>query len=175
MKNHRVLSKCSAVLTILLILGCAGSPSTNGANGSSDNGVVKFKMDGVDWISGPPGHPELKYEEEAITDGNTMVRVEAFAANGSHLAFTVYQAAGIGPGTYAITDPGMSGFFKDDFKEGGGYSTSGMQGNPGVITISTLTADKVSGTFNFQMRNAGDPEEIRAVTAGSFDLKFSKY
>ena len=62
---------------ITLILGCSGS-SANSTTGSPDNGEVKFKLDGVDWISGPPGHPELKFEEEAITDGSTLVRIEAF-------------------------------------------------------------------------------------------------
>ena len=179
LKNNFILFKYGAFLAIFitLILGCGGSPSSGSSstNGSSDNGVVKFKMDGVDWISGPPGHPELKFEEEATTDGNTVVRIEAFAENGSHLALTVYTTSGIGPGTYPISDQGMSGFYNDNFSEGGGYLTNGMNDNPGSITISSMTENEVVGTFNFHMRNAGDPEDIRQITEGSFDLRFTHY
>ena len=159
-----------------MLASCGPSTSnTSSSSGLQDNGVVRFKMDGVDWISGPPGHPEMKFEEEAITDGNTMVRVEAFAADGSHLALTVYSITGISPGTYPITDPGMSGFFKKDFKEGDGFVTNGMADNPGSITITELTTEKVTGTFAFAIRNAGDPDDIRQVTDGNFDLKFTTY
>ena len=159
---------------IALILGCSGTPSTNNS-ASTDNGVVKFKLDGLEWISGPPGHPELEFEEEAITDGNTMVRIEAFAADGSHLALTVYKASGIGTGTYPITEAGMSGFVKKYFKEGYEFLTSGMKDNPGYITINSMTREKVTGTFSFALRNAGDPEDIRQATGGSFDVKFTYY
>jgi len=120
-------------------------------------------------------HPELKYEEEATTDGETVVRIEAFAADGSHLALTIYTTSGIGPGSYPITDNGMSGFFKGNFNEGGRYVTNGMKDNPGLVTISSMTDKKVAGKFSFPMRNAGDPEDIRQVTAGSFDLHFTYY
>ena len=93
-----------------LILGCGGA-STGNTNGMSDNGVVKFKMDGVNWVSGPPGHPDLKFEEEATTDGNTVIRIEAFAANGSHLALTVFKTSGIDSDTYSISDDRNVRFF----------------------------------------------------------------
>ena len=52
---------------------------------------------------------------------------------------------------------------------------SGMKDNPGVITITNLTKEKVTGTFTFPMRNSGDPEDIRQITEGSFDLRFTYY
>ena len=166
------------VLATFLLSSCGSSSagSGNGAvSGVQDNGVVRFSLDGKDWVSGPPGHPEMKFEEEAITDGNTMVRIEAFAADGSHLALTIYGISGIKPGTYPITEPGMSGFYKQDFAEGDGFVTNGMVDNAGSITISELTAEKVVGTFAFAIRSAGDPEDIKQVTNGSFDLTFTTY
>ena len=184
LKNHLLpYSRCIFyTFLIVLVVGCGG-PSSTPAGGSSttstsssiDNGVVKFKLDGADWISDSPGHPELKYEEEATTDGNTVVRIEAFAEDGSYLALTIYKTSGIGPGTFPITDTGMSAFYKKDFNEGGGYVTSGMKDNPGSITITSMTKEKVVGTFNFAIRSSGDPEDVRQVTAGSFDLNFTYY
>ena len=164
----------SLALLILLTLGFTEIP-TQDNKVITDNGVVQCKVNGVDWISGPPGHPDLGFEEEAITDGKTLVRIEAFAANGSFLAITVYRADGIGPGTYAITEAGMQGFFQDDFQAGGGYLTNGMKDNPGSVTITTMTEDKVVGIFAFAIRSAGNPDDIRQITEGRFDLKFTKY
>ena len=157
-----------------IMLG-SGGVSYNNTKGSSDNGVVKFNLDGTEWISGPPGPPELKYEEEATTDGKTLVRIEAFSANGSYLALTIYSTTGIMPGSYPINEPGMSGFYKDDYNEGGGYLTTGMRDNPGVVTITSLNDKDVKGTFSFQLRNSGDPEDIRHITEGSFNVRFSSY
>ncbi len=149
--------------------------STTNTN-SSNNGVVKFKMDGVDWVSGPPGHPELKFEEEATTDGKKVVRIEAFGPNGSHMALTVYDADGIRTGiSYPVPDQGNTGFYKDDFQGPNSYLTVGVKDNTGKIKITSLSKEKVVGTFEFLMRNAGDPEDIRSITAGEFDVRFTTY
>ncbi len=151
--------------------------TTSGLSSSTDvtdNGEVKFTLDGAQWVSGPPGHPDMNFEEEAITDGNTMVRIEAFAGDGSYFALTVFSASGVGVGTYPITGQGMSGFYKKDFEAGDGYVTTGMTDNPGAVTISRLTADEVEGTFQFAIRSAGDPEKISQITNGSFNVRFTK-
>ena len=163
-------------------LGCGGS-TTGGSGGGTttttsdpiDNGVVKFKLDGADWISAPPGHPEMKFEEEAITDGRTLVKIEALAADLTYFTLTVFNEAGVTPGTYPITNQGMQGFYTEEINAGKAYLTSGMESNPGSVTITTLTEEKVVGTFNFPMRNSADPEDIKDVTEGSFDIKFSYY
>ncbi|MCW5519540.1 hypothetical protein J1N09_06800 [Aureitalea sp. L0-47] len=148
--------------------------STPSSGDPTDNGEVRFTLDGAQWVSGPPGHPEMNFEEEAITDDNTMVRIEALAADGSYLALTVYSESGVGVGTYAITDMGMRGFYKEDFNEADAFMTSGMEDNPGTITISRLTRNEVEGSFQFAMRSSGDPEDIKQVTNGTFSLRFTR-
>ncbi len=167
-------------LLFLALLNCGASPGTgNSTNPNSsdliDNGIIQFQFDGANWQSGPPGHPEMNFEEEAITDGSTMVRIEGYADDQSNFALTIYQATGIGTGTYPITDQGMLGFLK--FKDQGGinYVTNGMPDNPGSVTITEFTAEKVVGSFQFRMRSAGNPDDIKEVTAGSFDLRFTTY
>ncbi|MEL6658874.1 MAG: hypothetical protein AAFY48_18735 [Bacteroidota bacterium] len=180
MYRLRLLPVFLSCIVLALIISCGASPSTTGGSGSTagnaqDNGVVQFQFAGADWVSGPPGHPEMNFEEEAITDGASLVRIEAYAADGSHLALTIFNDTGVGVGTFPITDPGMRGFLQ--FKEEGGisYLTNGMPDNPGSITITELTSEKVVGTFNFRMRSAGDPEDIKEATAGSFDVQFTTY
>lgn len=172
----KLLSRLFSILLLFLFVACGGPSNRNTSNSTTDKGVVQFKLDGVDWISAPPGHPDSKLEEEAITDGKTLVRIEAFAADGSHLALEIYDASGnISPGTFPVANAGIRGFYKKDFRGGGGYVTNGMQDNPGAITITELTDDHVAGTFYFKIRSSGNPDDIQDVTAGSFNVKFSKY
>ena len=148
--------------------------STSSSGDPTDNGEVRFNLDGAQWVSGPPGHPHMNFEEEAITDDQKMVRIEALAADGSYIALTVYSDSGIGVGTYAITDRGMLGFYKPDFNEGESFQTGGMPDNPGSITITRMTNEEVEGTFQFAMRSSGDPENIKQVTNGSFTMRFTR-
>ena len=166
---------CSFLSIILTLFIACGATSTGSNSESADNGVVQFKIDGKDWISGPANHPDLRYEEEATTDGRTVVRIDAFAPDGSTFSNTIYNDAGIGPGSYPISNLGMSAFFQEDASEGDGYLTNGLTDNPGSITITEMTGEKVTGVFNFSMRHAGNPTDIRHVTDGSFDLKFTPY
>jgi hypothetical protein len=189
MKKATVTTRSILLLVTLVLvsLGCREGGSTetteevsestaslSDSGDPDDNGEVRFTLDGAQWVSGPPGHPEMNFEEEAITDDNTMVRIEALAADGSYIALTVYSESGVGVGTYPIMDQGMRGFYKPVFKEGEAFLTSGMASNPGSITISRLTRDEVEGTFQFAMRSSGDPENIKQVTNGSFSLRFTR-
>jgi len=104
-----------------------------------------------------------------------MIRIEAFAADGSYFALTVYNSAGIGPGTYSIESPGMSAIYGEKYRDGLKYLTSGMRSNPGTISIESLTDEKVKGSFEFKVRSSVDPEDIKVVSAGRFDVEFTRY
>jgi len=114
-------------------------------------------------------------EVEAITDGKSVVRIEAFGKNSSHFSITVHNTNGVKTGTYSINNPGTSAFYKDDFKGPDAYLTNALKDNMGNVTITTLTQEKVVGTFEFSIRNAGNPDDKRVVSNGSFNLKFSTY
>lgn len=137
-------------------------------------GYVKFKLDGDTWESGAPGHPDNRWEEEAITDGDKMVKVEAYAGNGSSMAIQVFVETGVEPGTYPINSENMRGFYTSELPYGPKFLTSQHLENPGSITISALDADHVKGSFAFPMRSAGDPNLIKQVTEGSFDVRFTR-
>lgn len=194
MKRDSITSILLSMLLLTIVsLGCKDAKSTDTADSTDliteiteastelssssdpeDNGEVRFMLDGVEWVSGPPGHPEMNFEEEAITDDKTMVRIEAYSTDGSNFALTIFKQAGIGVGTYPITDPGMRGFYATNNAEGDTYLTNGMDSNPGSVTISSLTEAGVEGTFQFALRSSGDPEDIRQLTNGTFKLRFTR-
>ena len=160
-------------ISFIILTSCGGSGSSSGST-STSSGFVKFKLNGSDWESSD-ANPDNKFDVDAITDHSTLVRVEAFAKDGSYFTLNVHQTSGISTGTYPITDQGMSGFFKYVPTDGDGYVSNGMPDNPGSITISTLTEEKVAGTFYFRLRNAANPDEIIEITEGEFDVEFAEY
>ena len=74
----------TAESTDLITEATESSTKLSSTSDPKDNGEVRFILDGVEWVSGPPGHPEMNFEEEAITDDKTMVRIEAYSADGSN-------------------------------------------------------------------------------------------
>lgn len=66
--------------------------------------MVRFRLDGVDWVSVFFGYFEMKFEEEVIMDGNIMVRIEVFVVDGFYLVFIVYSVLGVKLGIYFIMD-----------------------------------------------------------------------
>jgi len=139
-----------------------------------DKGSFSFSLDGLAWKNDGE-HPDSGLNADAITDNRTMIRIEAFAADGSYFALTVYNSAGIGPGTYSIESPGMSAIYGEKYRDGLKYLTSGMRSNPGTISIESLTDEKVKGSFEFKVRSSVDPEDIKVVSAGRFDVEFTRY
>ena len=169
-----ILLKALLITSIAFLISCNGSPSGSSNNSSLSDGEVSFKLNGTEWVSSGE-HPEASFAVDAITDKSTMVRVEAFAKDGSFFAITIYKESGVTTGTYPITDQGMSGFFKYVSEDGDGYVSNGMESNPGSITISSLTEEKVTGTFEFKLRNAANPDEVLDIIEGSFEVSFSYY
>ncbi len=76
-----------------------------------------------------------------------------------------------GPGTYPLgTGAGVSGGTGIYAESSGGWGTA-LSGEAGTVTISTLTAARVAGTFNFVADAvSGGATGTRAVTNGAFDL-----
>lgn len=144
------------------------------ADVKEDKGSLSFSLDGVAWKNDGE-HPDMGLNADAITDNRTMVRIEAFAADGSYFALTVYNSAGIGVGSYSIESPGMSAIYGEKYRDGLKYLTSGMKSNPGTISIESLTDEKVKGSFEFKLRSSVDPEDIKVVSGGEFDVEFTRY
>ena len=189
MKKATVTTRSFLLLVTLFLiaLGCREGGSTetiedvsestaslSDSGDPDDNGEVRFTLDGAQWVSGPPGHPEMNFEEEAITDDNTMVRIEGLAADGSFFSLTVFNQSGIGVGTHAVKDKGIQGSYKPALNGEDVFLIADLENNPGSVTITKLTGDEVEGTFQFPMRSAGDPENIKQFTNGSFSLRFTR-
>lgn len=67
---------------LLLVMGCGASSGGSSIDSSPEesrttgNGTVLFKLDGADWTSSAE-HPDNRFDVAALTDHETIVRVEA--------------------------------------------------------------------------------------------------
>ena len=144
----------------LLVLTAAGCKSSDATGPSSTkplpNGSMSAKFDGADWAA--------TLSVRASNSG-TIVGVAGTDLNQT-LAFALAATA---PGTYNI---GPLSPANAELTTTGGvvYTAAGNVGS-GTITITSLTATAVAGTFTFNMVKSGGGA-TRSVTNGVFNIKF---
>ena len=136
-----------------------------------DKGTVKFLLDGVAWTNDGQ-NPHNGLNVDAITDHRTVVQLMGFAADGTSMDLTLYNEEGVGPGTYILGKKSQATY---QFHTGDQfiYITAGMKEEAGTATIEQLSETRVSGRFSFKMRNSANPEDIKVVTEGVFDVEFN--
>ncbi|MDW3650636.1 MAG: DUF6252 family protein [Bacteroidia bacterium] len=165
----------------LLPLSCGGDTKTDTSYdeksyeeevpNKEDKGTVKFLLDGVAWTNDGQ-NPHNGLNVDAITDHNTVVQFKAYAANGTYLDITVYNVDGIGPGTYALGKTSQAAY-ESDTGDKLIYITAGMKEEAGSATIESLTETRVTGRFSFKMRNSANPDDVKVVMNGTFDVEFN--
>jgi hypothetical protein len=131
------------------IAGCSSSDSTNLTTGMS------AKVNGASW--GASG-PAFTYS------GNTL------SVAGFDLTYTVtFAVSGItAPGTYPIGAQPVVIFIVSKVPSSG-WDTVGA-GATGTVTITTLSATHVAGTFSFSAIAQSGTTGPMVVTQGSFDI-----
>lgn len=184
--NLLIMKKSAFLLIIfsicLLPLSCGGEAKTDDASYEDevyeeeepkreDKGTVKFTLDGVAWVNDGQ-NPHNGLNVDAITDHKTVVQLRGFAANGTSMDLTLFREEGVGPGTYTLGKMSQAAY---EYDSGDKliYITAGMKEEAGSATIETLTETRVTGRFSFRMRNSANPDDVKVVTNGSFDVEFN--
>ncbi len=160
--------RCLALLVLSLVLGACGGgdPSNPGGGG---NGITNFtaKVDGVDW------NPE--FAVTAINGAAGTYSITALRVSGSNnytMVFSLYNITG--PGTYPL---GVGVFVFGGtalISQVGtdGWSTP-LSGAAGQIVITTLSATRMVGTFEFVATPITGTAANKTVTQGVFDIPVS--
>jgi hypothetical protein len=150
------------------ITACGGSDggSTGPTNGGTGNSRFTAKIDGVAWAS--DAGAERVGVPITLPGLYTMTGIK-LGAGGYTLIFTLSNIPG--PGTYplgvGISVPGGNVLISTT---AGGWRTP-QTGADGSITITTLTASRIEGTFNFTaVPFTGSVTGTKTVTDGSFAL-----
>lgn len=156
MHTTRVLSSAA----LLSLIACGGSSTAPGSGSNSCAAPLSATVNGVAWCS-PLPQGTFQHSIVSIAGFDTGIT--------SSIAFAVAATV---PGTYSLAFGNNTGGFATYVKNSQGWG-SGLTGGTGSVTITTLTATHVIGTFVFDAvpSNGGATGTIH-VTNGHFDLTF---
>jgi hypothetical protein len=152
-----------SIMVLLCSGACGGSSSTSltgNNNNNNSSGPMSATIDGVAWSSQLPS---------AVYRNNIV----AIAGIDNGLTTSVSIGFGAtGTGTYNLgfgNSVAGSGIVT---KAGKGWGSS-LQGGTGSVTVTTLTANHIVGTFSFNAVPAsGGATGTSVVTNGKFDITF---
>ncbi len=144
---------------LVTALGCGGD--NTGPNGQT-NGDMTAKIDGSSWSS------VATFATRTATNGGTIV---AFSGADTHETTIAIAFVDTGVGTYAISQTSPT---NASLIQGAKGWVSSVVGGGGSLTVTTLDATHIVGTFSFNMvpSDGTGATGDRSVTQGSFDVKF---
>lgn len=168
----RVLKALALVATITA-LGCGGGGAGDNGNptgpptGGTSNGSMTAQINGVSWRSIGAISVSRQPQQNVI----------GFAGTGSGgnttYAVSIAISAATGPGTHNLNifagGDGSSLIIGNSAALG--WATA-AQGGSGTLTITSLTANRIVGTFSGILSPAGHSAGNLTVTGGTFDVTF---
>jgi len=159
--THRVL----ASLLFLAVAACSGGGSGGPAGPNQSGSRLTAAIDGAPWVSNLGA--ELSGVPIAVPG---VYSISGIQSNGYIMVIGLFNISG--PGTYPLgVGPLVAGGFGQVSNATGGWVTP-QSGEAGSITITTLTASHMAGTFNFVAAAlTGTATGTRTITNGTFDLE----
>ncbi len=157
--SHFVSRIAVVFLLVMTTVSCEDTESPELSNNAIPQGLhIQYRYNGNDYFLPDP-----------VTINSTNKEIDAFSGSGSAInRVTLYMPLDVVPGTYFIT-PNPSD--PDTF---GAYLLIASNGidilaDSGIITVTSVTADTIQGTFSFSGMNGSLPINI---THGSFASEF---
>jgi hypothetical protein len=143
---------------VLVVMACAATVVGCSSNSDATNtpAPMSAKINGAAWAAA--GQPAFTYSSNTLS-------VAAF-----DLSYTItFSISGItAPGTYPIgTQPVV--LFIVSKAPSSGWDTFGA-GATGTVTVTTLSASHVAGTFSFSAIPQSGTTGAMVVTQGAFDI-----
>ena len=155
----RTLMRVALPCLLVTALGCGGD--NTGPNGQTD-GDMTARIDGSSWSS------VAAFATRNATNAGNIVALSGADTHSIALAFAFVDT---GPGTYTIDGTSATNAVLTD--GGKGWVASAVGGS-GTITVTTLDATHVVGTFAFSMvaNDGTGATGTKSITQGAFDIKF---
>ena len=145
-------------------IACSSSKSTG--PGGSGNGPISATINGAAWSGSIDA-----IATRTVSSGDTIISIGG--SNSGETAIIGLAFNNVGPGVYgigAINEPANA-----ILSEGSAAWAANITGGSGSITVDTVTASRVTGTFQFSavpVANSGATGTM-TVSNGKFALSFS--
>jgi hypothetical protein len=145
-------------LCLLSLVACGSDSTSPGSNNCS--GPLSASVNGATWCSLAP---TARYTSSIVA----IAGIDNSLTGSIAIGF-----AATAPGTYSLTFGNNNGGVATYTKNGQGWG-SGVAGGSGSVTLTTLTANHVVGTFSFNAAPSnGGATGIVQVTNGQFNITF---
>jgi len=162
-RTIRTLPTALALL-VPLAVGCSSDAGT-GPGGA--DGYMTARIDGDAWSS-DDSYIDLGFQSAGA--GSYIIHGQRVSGS-SATAINIALSDIAGPGTYPLgTGAGVAGGIAILGESTGGWLTP-LSGSAGTITLSTVSATRLTGTFSFTADAvSGTAAGSRSVTEGRFDV-----
>ena len=153
----------AASLVLFALNGCGGDSNPTGINGNTNvgDGSMSATINGTAWRS-------LKSGDKGSHNGQIYAVV---GLNGSY-TIAIGIAGLTAPGTVDLSLASGNGSNAIVSNSVGGWGTA-FNGGSGTITVTTLTANRIAGTFSFDApAGSGNATGTLQVRNGAFDVTF---
>ena len=169
-KNFMILVM---TLTAVTLTSCSNSDDSGDdpGSGGASSGVLVAKVDGNSYQS-----MRISSSATVANSGNNLIII---ASNSSGKAFSISIFGFTGEGTYPIGGgvniTNVASYTVTDVSDPQNPTTEIWQApydstEVGEIVITSVTDNKVKGTFNFSCKNVGGDQSVKTITEGSFNL-----
>lgn len=157
MRSHHIISRATALVLFLsaaMLAGCGSDKSTGPGNQNAGD-HINFTLDGagVSMTLGATGIPPQ--------DGVIGIGAHSAGHTADNILLTVPETKG----TVPIDN---SGALVVTLSIGGTQYIS--NGTSGSVTVSSVSATRVAGTFSCTLMSLANPGVTKTLTGGSFDV-----
>ena len=155
------------MLLLFVAVGC-GSDSSSGPNDSGGQDPMSARIDGTDWSAAVP----------LATIASANIVAVSGASGGGTISFGLQFVEG--KDTYIVgTDNANAHLYigSNAWSAPAGGTIENPDGTSGTITVTSLTEERIKGTFSFTLKTvqAGTTPVMRTVTDGAFDVEFNSW
>jgi len=153
---------CFASLALIALAACGGSDGgPTGTNATLGDGAMTASINGAAWRS-----------EKSGDKGSHSGTIYAVVGLNTSYTISLGIAGLTGPGTVNLSLAGGNGSIAIVANSTGSWGTA-FSGGSGTITVTTLTANRIAGTFSFDApAGSGQATGTLQVRNGQFDVTF---
>jgi hypothetical protein len=168
---RRFSMRCAALPLAALVLGACGGKSGPSGPGNGGGGQLSAAIDGQAFSSSAGG-------AQAVAGGPGIYTLAGSratsAANATTISFALYNIGGTGSYPLGVSGLNFGGLAVLGLSSS--VWTTPLSGAAGTITITTLTATRIAGTFSFIATPSpgSGATGTKTVTNGQFDLPVTR-
>lgn len=188
MKTIKKLSLLGLIMVASILPSC--SKKNPDPVVAASNGLITCKVNGAAFTTAPiagQSAPIIIATKIAIGGQNLISITGQSAANitatggsaaGSFDSITISLNGISAPGTYPVNSDITLGYIYSTPNPGSaiakstGYVTGNCSGTKGTITVTSLTATTIEGTFSFTAKKESTCDDTKTITDGAFKVTF---